>query len=120
MLTNMTIRMLLQPLVENAVYHGLDQMEEGGLIRVSIRREVDMMLLEVADDGAGMRADEMEQLNRCFTEGGDYIEPGTGRRCIALTNINKRLNLHYDGNYRLTVKNAPVQGIIVCISIPLA
>jgi len=90
--------MLLQPLVENAIRHGLEPRVEGGEVRVSARREGSQVVLEVRDTGVGFAP---------TTRG------GTG-----LTNIRDRLRLLYSGKAALDITENPAGGTVACIRIP--
>ena len=90
--------MLLQPLVENAIRHGLEPRVEGGEVRVDARRDGTDVVLEVCDTGVGFAS---------TTRG------GTG-----LTNIRDRLRLIYGGRGSLEVKENPGGGTIVSLRVP--
>jgi len=91
--------MLLQPVVENAIRHGLEPKVEGGRIELRARREGGKLVLEVADTGVGFAE---------ATAGG-----------LGLTNIRERLRLAHGGDARLAVRENTPQGTIVSIEIPL-
>ena len=93
--------MLLQPLVENAVKHGLEPKVSGGQVRVAAGREGEMMCITVGDNGLG------------FGEHADYS--GTG---IGLANVRERLNVLYDGRATLAIAEAN-PGTEIRIRIPL-
>jgi sensor histidine kinase YesM len=90
--------MLLQPLVENAIRHGLEPRVEGGEVRVSARRDGAHVVLEVRDTGVGFAS---------TTRG------GTG-----LTNVRDRLQLLYGGRASLEVTENPAGGTIVALRLP--
>ena len=94
--------MLLQPIVENAVKHGLEPKVEGGMVRVSARREGGQMVLTVADNGLG------------FSDHADSSGEGVG-----LSNLRERIAVLYDGQATLTVAEAS-PGTIITISVPLS
>jgi len=90
--------MLLQPLVENALKHGLEPKVEGGEVKVSAREEPGRLVLEVADTGLGKGS------------GG-----GTG---VGLANVRERLAAAYDGKAGMTSGANPAGGFRVTLSIP--
>lgn len=100
----------LQPLVENAVVHGLAPKEEGGEVGVLVRKVRDEIQVLVFDNGIGMDA---ETVRRIFEEG--Y---GTGMG-LGITNVNDRLVSLYGHRYRLRVKSSPGRGTAVRVRIPL-
>src|SRR5699024_8105395 len=61
-------KMTLQPIVENAVLHGLEKVNRRGTLRISARREADMLQLEVADDGSGMDAVALNRLREALAQ----------------------------------------------------
>jgi sensor histidine kinase YesM len=91
--------MLLQPVVENAIRHGLEPKVEGGCIELRARREGGKLVLEVADTGVGFAE---------ATAGG-----------LGLTNIRERLRLAHGAEARLTIRENAPQGTIVAIEVPL-
>ena len=91
--------MLLQPLVENAVRHGLEPKLAGGRITVSARREGDHLQLAVRDDGLG------------FAE-----EPGTG---IGVANIRARLEALYGPAARLELVSVAGAGVTATMTLPI-
>ena len=91
--------MLLQPVVENAIKHGLEPKVEGGTVRVSARREGEQMVLCVKDDGLG------------FSDHADSSGEGVG-----LSNLRERIAVLYDGRATLTVAEAnPGTEITICV-----
>ena len=93
--------MLLQPIVENAIKHGLEPKVEGGRVRVSAHRSGATMVLTVTDNGLG------------FSEHADSSGAGVG-----LANLRERLAVLYDGQATLTVADAK-PGTVITISTPL-
>ena len=94
--------MLLQPIVENAIKHGLEPKVEGGRVRVAARRSGETMVLTVADNGLG------------FSDHADSSGAGVG-----LANLRERLAVLYDGQATLTVADA-APGTVITIQVPLA
>jgi hypothetical protein len=92
----------LQPLVENAVVHGIAPQLEGGRLTISSRSTAAALMLRVADDGAGCQ----------------WPPPAAGARGIGLAALQRRFELDYDGQARFEVQTAPGQGFAVEISIP--
>lgn len=100
-----------QPLVENAIIHGLARKEEGGCITIRVWRKKADLMITVADTGAGMTREELEKLCRRF-EG-----ENTGRIGIGLGNIYKRVRGMYpDGNVEIFSKKGA--GTVIRLKIP--
>lgn len=105
-------RFVLQPLVENAIYHGLRDGE--GAIRVSIRREgEDDVRVEVRDDGAGLTEEKREQLLR-----GEPGEAGGVGFGIGLSYVNKMLEVYCGARSRLQIDSVPGKGTAYRFIIP--
>lgn len=90
-------KMILQPIIENAVYHGLEAKRGAGTLRLCGRMIEDSVLcFEVTDDGAGMEPETVERLNRELSEMSGSPFQETNRRSIGLRNIMGRLRLVYE------------------------
>lgn len=113
------IKLLLQPLVENAVLHGLETKMGDGNITVSARRKGVQLCFRVSDDGCGMnekkRAALNEQLNSVWQVREESYPTQDG---IGLMNIAHRLFLHYGKKYTLHVLSGVNQGTVIEIRIP--
>lgn len=98
--------MLIQPLVENALRHGIEPALAGGSIELRARQENDELIVEVADTGIGLR-----------DTGGDCTTPdgaGTG-----LENVRERLQALYGGRARLEIESPPGGGVVARLRLPL-
>ena len=96
---------LLQPLIENSIKHGLEPRINGGTITVRSRLEGDRILIEVADDGVGISAGPANSLRKT----------GAG---IGMKNVRERLEVLYGTQARFTVVSNPGRGTLVAIEIP--
>ena len=95
--------MILQPLVENSIKHGLGRKLGEGRITIRTRRARGHALIEVADNGVGIPANRMEL---------------TSESGIGLRNVNERLRVIYGANYQLRLQSVPGQGTSAYIEIP--
>ena len=103
----LTVRLIIQPLVENSFQHGLKS--HGGLIKIIAHKENNNILIDVCDNGCGMAS---EQLNKLWQR--EREQPGIGVR-----NVDERLKLTFGPAYGLTVKTSPGGGTNVTIRIPI-
>ncbi len=110
-----TPALVLQPLVENAVAHGLRDLEEGGTVRISVRAEKDEVLLEVSDTGVGISRPVLESLESLEREAG---EPGEGEGGIGLRNVMRRVTLSTGGRGRVEIDSEPGRGTTVRVRLP--
>lgn len=102
--------MTLQPLVENAITHGVDRMLTECTITVTVREEPEKIWMQVSDNGPGMTQEELEAV-RTFT-----MKPkGHG---IGLKNIYERLKMAFDQEAEFEIASAPGEGTVVTIKIP--
>lgn len=109
--------LLLQPVVENAVVHGLDETEEDGMIVISVYtkkpEEKEFLLIDVDDNGCGMSEEVLARLRKDIE-----IRDMSRSKSIGLYNINQRMKLHYGEDYRLHVYSEQGKGTRVRLMIP--
>lgn len=103
----------LQPIVENAVLHGLADVEEGGVVRIAISRDDGQLVFCVADNGPGMDEAALETVRENLR---NHDEENT--KSIGLYNIRKRVRLLYGKAADLTVDSFPGRGTVVTLVIP--
>ena len=95
--------MLLQPLVENSIKHGLSQKVEGGTIRIRTYRTADRLHLLVEDDGAGIPEEKLATL----------LDHGIG-----VNNVHERLKVLFGSEYRMWIDSEPGKGARIQIEVP--
>lgn len=112
------LKLTLQPLAENALYHGLKNKRNGGTIKISARKAADnLVLLEVCDDGVGLTPYKLGKIEAQLNEDSNVIsrmEEGFG-----LSNVNKRIKLYYGPQYGLTIESTYLEGTKITVAIPL-
>lgn len=106
--------LLLQPIVENAILHGLEEVESGGVIKISVSKDAAgcFVIIAISDNGCGMDAKTLRNMRR-------NLEKGTmnNRYGIGLYNINQRIRLCYGESCGLTVESAEGKGTTVTAKI---
>jgi len=110
------LKLILQPLVENAIYHGIKNKREGGTITVRARpHNPDEVLFEVEDDGIGFTPDKLAAMHAELSDNSGEIRQESG---FGLGNVNHRLKLYYGMQYGLTIKSKYQAGTCVSFVIP--
>lgn len=109
----MIVKIVLQPLVENALYHGIKDLEEGGYIRVLGFREGNNIILEVYDNGKGMSREQIKNILKApsstsITKGG-----------VAIKNVHERIQVYFGQDYGLSYESEYGKWTKVRITIPV-
>ncbi len=110
------LKLILQPLVENALYHGIKNKRQGGTIWVrALRKNEAEILLEVEDNGIGFTPDKLAQLRAELDDDSGDIKLESG---FGIGNVNKRIRLYYGKPYGLSVRSGYNTGTCVTLLIP--
>lgn len=114
------LKLLLQPLIENAMIHGILRKGTKGMIGVYLERKGDMMHVLVMDDGCGMKEEDLNKLKESLIPPADqsegFSQTGGG---YGLRNVNERLRLHYGPESCLQIESRPMAGTRISFTIPL-
>jgi two-component system sensor histidine kinase YesM len=105
--------LLLQPIVENALLHGLEDVEQNGKIILKICLADETLRIQIFDNGCGMTAKELERINQRIGQ-----PPGDSSHGIGLYNINQRIQLCYGSAFGLDIKSKKSMGTLVTMIIP--
>ena len=108
------LKLLIQPLVENAIYHGIKNRRGGGLIRVTAKRDGINLLVTVSDSGAGMTECQLQKLRGALAAS-ESTEAETG---YGLYSVDKRIKLYYNQPEGLSIDSTG-EGTIVRFSVPI-
>lgn len=107
------LKLMLQPLVENAIYHGMEFMDGDGLIQVLAYQKENGLWFEVRDNGLGMTK---EQTSSLLTKDMPvHSRQGSG---IGVKNVNERIRLYFGEEYGLTIQSEPDEGTTILIHLP--
>lgn len=106
-------KLTLQPLVENALYHGIKYKRARGYIHIHGEKDGSIIRLTVRDNGAGMDGEELEQLRREIQRPCKEAEKGFG-----LANVNERIHMYFGEEYGLRIYSAKGRGTMVEVIIP--
>ena len=108
----LTPKLILQPLIENSIYHGIHTMENGGCISIHCYRKQNTIAFKVVDNGLGM---DMAQLE-CIRNGLDGDEQV---QHIGIQNVHRRIRLYFGEKYGIFIDSVLGEGTIVMISLPV-
>lgn len=105
-----TLKLILQPIAENAIVHGIEKMQDAGFIRITAAAADDRLTMKVSDNGLGMTKQVMEQLLS-----GGVRSGGSG---VGVKNVNERIRLYYGKTYGLSFESELEEGTTVTITLP--
>ena len=111
-LSRKTLKLILQPIIENAIYHGINQLQEKGEIRITASIEDDNILFRIMDNGYGIKPKVLKDILHQESKG----EHNMG---VGLKNVNERIKLCYGTEYGLEIDSELDVGTTVTICIPL-
>ena len=106
------VKLVLQPILENAINYGVNSMDDSGEIIVTGQKREETILLSVTDNGFGMSEEEAELI---LTDSNRVHKHGSG---VGLVNVNNRIHILFGKEYGLTVKSELDEGTTVSICIP--
>nr|WP_325303916.1 histidine kinase [uncultured Dysosmobacter sp.] len=109
-----TIKLIIQPILENAIYHGMAYADGDGEIQIHAFREGEDVLIEVTDNGPGMPEELVEQL---LSPNGPAVSGAKGSG-IGFRNVHQRIQLTFGPDYGLTILSEPDNGTTVRIRLP--
>ncbi|MGG6310426.1 sensor histidine kinase [Paenibacillus macerans] len=114
------LRLLLQPLVENAIRHSIQGNFDQGKILISAQRDKGDIVIRIIDNGGGIPPEVLGKLNRQTSEDGQaQPQQSTGSKGVGLRNINERLRLNYGDAYRLRIESGPGEGTCIILRHPV-
>ena len=113
-------KLLLQPLVENALYHGIKNKRGGGKITVEVRKRARMLTFTVADTGKGMTPEQIAALKARLQEEPPAVQeaPEPGHSGFGMRNVDMRIRLYYQQPKGLVVRSCE-EGTEVSFTIPI-
>jgi two-component system sensor histidine kinase YesM len=114
-------RLLIQPLIENAVYHGIDRSSRTGIINLNVYTKEDILFIEVMDNGMGIDEEELRILNKNLSMDNDtYFRTHVNkdRKSIGMENVNRRIKLFYGERFGIKIESETGEYTKVVVSIP--
>lgn len=109
-------KLLLQPIVENAVVHGVERNKLGGLICIRGYYEADQMVITITDNGNGITEAKLEELNNKFKES-KKINPVDRTEHIGLVNVHERIKLLYGPSGKLSIESVYNEGTEITMTL---
>jgi ligand-binding sensor protein len=104
--------MTLQPLVENAIIHGLEQKEDNWQLKIKAHEEHEVVTIEIIDNGVGMDGQKLKELNNFTTKGKGHI---TG---IGIPNVDIRIKRYFGSKYGIEVDSRLGEGTVTRLVLP--
>ena len=111
-------KMILQPLVENAIYHGLEPQKGDGTVTIRARLHNEELVVVVQDDGIGMAPEEVDRLRAALASPNAAIDRSFAKRSIGLANIAQRIRLFSRDRCAIEIRSRRGEGTSVCIRLP--
>ena len=112
LLRNQILRFTLQPIVENAIFHGIEPKGSSGHIDISLYKTEQMIRIDITDDGVGMNESTIRKILS-----GETADRSSFFKQLGISSVNKRLHYTFGGSSGLTIKSTP--GEYTCVSILL-
>ncbi|QTH41016.1 sensor histidine kinase [Cohnella sp. LGH] len=114
------LKLIVQPIIENALYHGLESTRKKGTVVVKVFRREELVVFEIADDGVGMSAQQLQELRALLSEPPAFSELGhRDKRSIGLKNVHSRISLYYGTEYGLSLESEQDKGTRVVLNVPI-
>lgn len=107
------VKISLQPLIENSVYHGIKPLRDIGIIRISVQKLAHSVVIKIVDNGIGIEAEELTKLNRDLDE--KYL---LKENHIGIRNVNQRLKLLMGDNAKMKILSKVNHGTTVILEVP--
>lgn len=108
------MKMLLQPIVENSIFHGLEPKGEQGSLYIGARKESGQLVITVKDDGMGIAPEKLSEIQKALQE-----ENVDTSKHVGILNTNARIRLLYGKEYGLAIESCASDGTTVTIRLPL-
>ncbi len=108
------IKLILQPIIENAIVHGIEELPSDGLIVVKGYKKEDTLLFEIIDNGPGMEKEKVDYLNK-YINSSEKDPSGS----IGVRNVNQRIKLYYGEEYGIEMQSTPGKGTRVILKLPV-
>ena len=116
-------KLFLQPIIENAIFHGLERRKDDGLLTISIEQADEDLHVDISDNGAGIPAEQLNALNKSLSRvsvGAIMEEPNRKKGGIALKNVCRRIKLLFGERYGIHISSIVGIGTKVEVVLPIS
>ena len=116
-------KLFLQPIIENAIFHGLERRKDDGLLTISIEQADEDLHVDISDNGAGIPAEQLNALNKSLSRvsvGAIMEEPNGKKGGIALKNVCRRIKLLFGERYGIHISSIVGIGTKVEVVLPIS
>jgi two-component system, sensor histidine kinase YesM len=117
-LMNQIPKLTIQPIIENAITHGIEAKGEGGTVKLTIKVIDEVITIKVSDNGVGIEAATVKEIQRCLSEGVSLgtISKGTG---IGLFTIDRLTQMYFGKEFGLEINSIVNKGTVVILRLPV-
>jgi two-component system, sensor histidine kinase YesM len=112
-------RLTLQPIVENAIYHGLEKISENGELSIAAKSAGEKFFIYISNNGSHIPKEELDKIN-LFLESNPDEQKNLNPESIGIYNVNARIKFHFGNEYGLKIFSTPGSNTTVKISLPAA
>ncbi|AIQ51282.1 sensor histidine kinase [Paenibacillus sp. FSL R7-0331] len=115
------LKLILQPLVENAIYHGLENQKGGGTVWLNgrLEPEEDCVIFEIRDDGIGISEDRLAEIHALLQQPPEFMGIGhRSKQSIGIKNVHSRIALYYGEDFGLSITSEPAVGTAITLILP--
>lgn len=109
-------KITLQPIVENALYHGIKNCRQPGIIRITTEKSNDRVIIKVSDNGIGMSEEVLDRIRQSLSK---HRKSQSDSDSYGLYNVNERIRLKFGEDYGISIHSKVKEGTIVSVCIPL-
>lgn len=113
------LKFIIQPLVENAVSHGVCDMLKGGMVEISLKQQENFLVISVADNGKGMTEEDLDKLRESVYDDAEEHVYTTGGGGIGLKNIYRRIRFYYKNEAEMVIESKIHEGTCIKLILPI-
>ncbi|OPJ61554.1 sensor histidine kinase [Clostridium oryzae] len=107
-------RLLIQPIIENAISHGIEPVRRNGVIAIKAKVQYNDVIIEISDNGIGMEEKELEEVIKSVETG----QISDNKNSVGLSNVNKRIKLFFGEEYGISIKSQYDKYTKITVTIP--